>query len=69
MIQGVRNLCVPVFDTRGVAAAITSGFIGQNNAISTAEETLATLRLSALELSSGLGFRLGTSPFETALTP
>jgi DNA-binding IclR family transcriptional regulator len=69
MIQGVRNLCVPVFDTRGVAAAITSGFIGQNDAISTAEETLATLRSSALELSSGLGFRLGASPFKTALTP
>lgn len=69
MIQGVRNLCVPVFDTRGVTAAITSGFIGQNNAASTAEQTLASLRLAALELSKALGYRLDTSPFEAALTP
>ncbi|WP_380056152.1 IclR family transcriptional regulator [Falsihalocynthiibacter sp. SS001] len=68
MITGVRNLCVPVFDSRGVAAAITSGFIGQTSATATAEETLATIRISALELSKSLGFQLEVSPFEAALT-
>lgn len=68
MIQGVRNLCVPVFDTRGIVAAITSGFIGQTDAKVTAEETLHTLRETAIELSQTLGFRLKDSAFEAALT-
>tara|TARA_R110002096_G_scaffold419345_1_gene623948 strand:- start:3535 stop:4344 length:810 start_codon:yes stop_codon:yes gene_type:complete len=68
MIHGVQNLCVPVFDTRGVAAAITSGFIKQINAPATAQETLAAIRITALELSRTLGFRLETSPFEAALS-
>lgn len=68
MIAGVRNLCVPVFDTRGVVAAITSGFIGQVGQASTAEQTLATIRITALELSQSLGFRPDASPFGAALT-
>ncbi len=68
MIHGVRNLCVPVFDTRGVVAAITSGFIGQTDSKATAEETLRTLRGVAIELSQTLGFRLEQSEFEAALT-
>lgn len=68
MIQGVRNLCVPVFDARGIVGAITSGFIGQIGLGSTAEETLATLRLSAIELSQSLGFRPDESPFGASLT-
>ncbi|WP_323764412.1 IclR family transcriptional regulator [Marinovum sp.] len=68
MISGVRNLCVPVFDTRGVAAAITSGFIGQVGDAPSAEETLATIRLTALELSRSLGFLPDASPFGAALT-
>ncbi|MFY0597878.1 MAG: IclR family transcriptional regulator [Cognatishimia sp.] len=68
MIQGVRNLCVPVFDARGVVGAITSGFIGQIGDSSSAEETLQTLRVSAVELSQSLGFRLDESPFEAPLT-
>jgi len=68
MIHGVRNLCVPVFDTRGVAAAITSGFIAQNDAPATADETLAIIRMTALDLSRTLGFRADTSPFEAALS-
>ncbi|TNF18358.1 MAG: IclR family transcriptional regulator [Rhodobacteraceae bacterium] len=68
MIAGVRNLCVPVFDTRGVVAAITSGFIGQIGAAPTAEESLALIRLTALDLSQALGFRPDASPFGAALT-
>ncbi len=64
MIRGVRNLCVPVFDARGVVGAITSGFIGQMGEATSAEETLAILRLSSNELSQSLGFRLDESPSE-----
>lgn len=69
MITGVRNLCVPVFDSRGVTAAITSGFIGQTGGTATAEYTLSFLRSTALELSKSLGFQSSSSPFEAALTP
>ena len=68
MITGVRNLCVPVFDTRGVTAAITSGFIGQVGDAPSAEDALATIRLTALELSRSLGFLPDASPFGAALT-
>ncbi|MGH1464841.1 MAG: IclR family transcriptional regulator [Cognatishimia sp.] len=68
MIQGVRNLCVPIFDARGVVAAITSGFIGQVTGAASAEKTLSTLRVSSIELSKSLGFRSEESPFATALT-
>ncbi|WP_299665718.1 IclR family transcriptional regulator [uncultured Ruegeria sp.] len=68
MINGVRNLCVPVFDSRGVAAAITSGFIGQTNETASADETLSTIRVAAGELSKALGFQIETSPFGSALT-
>jgi len=68
MIAGVRNLSVPVFDSRGVAAAITSGFIQQVVEAATPEETLSTIRSTALELSRSLGFRPEQSPFEPALT-
>lgn len=67
MIAGVRNLCVPVFDTRGVTAAITSGFIGQLGEAASAEDTLATIRIAALELSRTLGFRPEASPHAAAL--
>ncbi len=68
MIYGVRNLCVPVLDTRGVTAAITSGFIEQHDVAASADAVLATIRLTALELSRSLGFRPETSPFEAALS-
>lgn len=67
MIAGVQNLCVPVFDSRGIAAAITSGYISQTDQPVSAAETLATLRTSALELSQSLGFRLGESGLGTVL--
>lgn len=68
MIHGVRNLCVPIFDSRGITAAITSGFIDQHDAEVTAEDTLAAIRITALDLSRSLGFRLENSPFEAALS-
>lgn len=55
MIVGVRNLCVPVFDTRGVVAAMTCGYISQTDPKATPEETLGILRSCALELSRSLG--------------
>ncbi|WP_179381657.1 IclR family transcriptional regulator [Jannaschia marina] len=67
MIEGVRNLCVPVFDSRGIAAAITSGYISQSDLSTSAEETLATLRRSAVELSQSLGFRMAESGLEAIL--
>lgn len=65
MIVGVRNLCAPVFDSQGIAAAITSGFISQTDPNTSAEEALALLRRSAIELSTALGFRASESAFET----
>ena len=57
MIVGVRNLCVPVFDARGVTAAITSGFIEQLGDSASPEVTLSIMRRAAAELSRSLGFR------------
>lgn len=68
MVDGVRNLCVPVFDSRGVVAAITTGFIGQVDQKASPDQTLRLIRLEALELSKSLGFQLVGSPFEPALT-
>ncbi|MCW1950756.1 MAG: IclR family transcriptional regulator [Octadecabacter sp.] len=68
MIEGVRNLCVPVFNTGGVVGAITCGFVGQLDNTSSADETLTILRNTSIELSQTLGFRLESSPFEAALT-
>lgn len=67
MITGVRNLCVPVFDSRGITAAITTGYISQTDQKVSAEDALATLRSSALELSQKLGFRLSESGLDTVL--
>lgn len=67
MINGVRNLCVPVFDSRGITAAITTGYISQTEQKVSAEETLAALRSSALELSQTLGFRLADSGLDAVL--
>ena len=61
MITGVRNLCVPVFDSRGITAAITTGYISQADPKASAEDTLAALRAAALELSELLGFRVSDS--------
>lgn len=69
MISGVRNLCAPVFDSQGIAAAITSGFVSQTDQATDAEAALKMLRASALELSESLGFRATESPFLDVLDP
>ena len=67
LIEGVRNLCAPVFDSRGIAAAITSGFIQQADDSKSAEDVLSLLRASALELSGSLGFRTSESEILSVL--
>lgn len=67
LIEGVRNLCAPVFDSRGIAAAITCGFILQADETKSADEVLSFLRESALELSEALGFRKTESEFLSVL--
>ncbi|MBF2759083.1 MAG: IclR family transcriptional regulator [Ectothiorhodospiraceae bacterium AqS1] len=69
MVEGVQNLCVPVFDSRGVCAAITSGFIARIDATVPCEECLAIIRSSGIELSRSLGFNLEKSPYRKALSP
>mgnify|MGYP000043761048 CR=1 FL=1 len=69
LVNGVNNLSVPVFDNRGVAAALTSGYIEQPNQIASPEEALALMRDMALNLSQSLGFQLDSSPYAGALVP
>lgn len=68
MIQGVRNLCVPVFDARGIVAAITSGFINQVESDASAQDTLDSLRGIAAELSQNLGYRPDGDPQDPVST-
>ncbi len=56
IVAGVRNLSVPVFDVRGVVAAMTCGYIEQRPRSADPEETLAILRNIASELSHSLGY-------------
>lgn len=55
IVTGVRNLCVPVFDKRGIVAAITIGFIDQANNPMGAEDALSELREIGVELTRSLG--------------
>ncbi len=55
MVHGVRNLCVPVFDKRGIVAALTIGFIDQSTPPMTAEESLEMLCAVGEELTHSLG--------------
>lgn len=57
MIYGIRNLCVPVFNNRGITAAITSGYIEQIGNLPDASEALKVIRQAAIELSHSLGFQ------------
>lgn len=61
LVDGVRNLSAPVFDSRGVVAAITSGYIGQNPQKVSTEEALGLLRGAAAMLSHALGYSDKTS--------
>lgn len=68
MFHGVRNLCVPVFDSRGIVGALTSGFMQQPANLDAGENALWLLRETAASLSSSLGFDLDRSPYKPALT-
>lgn len=55
LVQGVRNISVPVFDHRGIVAAITMGFIGQIKQRAGVSEALRELESGAQRLSRQLG--------------
>jgi DNA-binding IclR family transcriptional regulator len=57
IVEGVRNICVPVFDRRGIVAALTMGFIQQTNPPMSADEALTALREIGDELTRSLGGR------------
>ncbi|PIB95248.1 IclR family transcriptional regulator [Caulobacter sp. X] len=59
LVQGVRNLSAPVFDHRGVVAALTMGYIGQSPQRVGIEEALRELKFGAEMLSRKLGAREG----------
>ena len=63
IVAGVRNLCVPVFDSRGVVAAITSGYIDQTPQVATPEEALVQIREAAASLSRSLGHDRRSAPY------
>lgn len=69
MILGVRNLCVPVFDSGGISGAVTSGFIEQTGETPSAEIALKTLTKTAFDLSQSLGFQVKQSDFAEVLAP
>lgn len=56
MVAGVRNLCAPVFDSRGIVAAVTCGFIGQTDEKASPAEALRIVRAATSDLSHALGF-------------
>jgi DNA-binding IclR family transcriptional regulator len=56
IVRGVRNLSAPVFDTRGIACAITCGYIEQDSQKTSPEKTLELIRDNAEQLSRSLGF-------------
>jgi DNA-binding IclR family transcriptional regulator len=55
MVNGMRNLSVPVFNSRGVLCALTTGYIGQVDQVMSPEEALAEIQTAANELSAALG--------------
>lgn len=55
IVAGVLNLSVPVFNVRGIAAALTCGYIVQEPKSIDADETLRILLDIAGELSQSLG--------------
>lgn len=59
MVHGIVNLCAPVSDHRGVAGAITMGFMGQINAPVTTTEALSHVVASAKALSTQFGGSIG----------
>lgn len=63
LVEGIKNLSAPIFDSRGIVAALTSGYIGQPDQPTSPEEALAELITSAQQLSHSLGFRVENSEF------
>ncbi|MDD9746857.1 MULTISPECIES: IclR family transcriptional regulator [Marinovum] len=57
MIAGVRDLCSPVFDSRGVVAAVATGYISQVSEAPGIESARTALASAAKQLSKALGFR------------
>lgn len=55
IVTGVRNFSAPVFDNRGVVAAITCGFIDQADQKCAPEEVRAVIKENAGLLSAALG--------------
>ncbi|UWQ19890.1 IclR family transcriptional regulator [Jannaschia sp. M317] len=55
LVDGVRNFSVPIHDSRGVVAALTTGFIAQADQKTRPDEALRILRDVAAELSHELG--------------
>lgn len=55
MVDGMRNLSVPVFNSRGMLAALTSGYIGQTDQVMSPEDALIEIRTAANQLSAALG--------------
>lgn len=62
LVAGVRNLSAPIFDSRGIVGAITSGYIKQVDPKNSPEETLALIRENADVLSRALGRVAGGQP-------
>ena len=56
IVAGVHNLSAPVFDSRGIACAITCGRIEQMGPTAPPEKVLELLRNTAEQLSRSLGF-------------
>ena len=55
MVDGMRNLSVPLFNGRGVLCALTSGYIGQVDQVMSPEEALVEIQRAANQLSPALG--------------
>ncbi len=66
IVEGVRNLSAPVFDSRGIVAAITSGYLSQSAQLVTPEAALTEIRQTALKLSISLGFSAERSEYAAA---
>lgn len=55
IVSGVLTLSVPIFNIRGVCAALTCGYIDQTPKALNSEETLEVLRNISIEISRSLG--------------
>ncbi len=63
LVVGIRNLSVPVFNSRGIVAALTSGYIDQPDQVASPQEALAQIRGAAQQLSQSLGYPAASQSF------